>query len=283
MITIATPASSASAAFEYRPFVTTSPSPRPPIRPAITTSESANMIVWLTDEQQLLARERQLHLEERLQRRRAQRLRGLDRVGGHAADAERRDPDGRRDGVDHRADDRRGRADREQDHDRHQVGERGHDLHRVEHRRDARGGRARSARRTRRAACRSSSERTTAASISASVWMLGSHSPISANATNAASTMSPARQPPKRQHEQRAGGGGADPRQPLERVGERGDEPVGERAEAVEDREDEVRVLRGALVEQPALQVVEVLGQLRSTSARPATGTRRAAARRRPA
>ena len=49
MITIATPASSASAAFEYSPFVTTSPSPRPPIRPAITTSESANMIVWLTD------------------------------------------------------------------------------------------------------------------------------------------------------------------------------------------------------------------------------------------
>ncbi len=29
--------------------MTTSPSPLPPIRPAITTSESANMIVWLTD------------------------------------------------------------------------------------------------------------------------------------------------------------------------------------------------------------------------------------------
>jgi hypothetical protein len=29
--------------------VTTSPSPWPPIRPAITTSESANMIVWFTD------------------------------------------------------------------------------------------------------------------------------------------------------------------------------------------------------------------------------------------
>ena len=28
--------------------MTTSPSPLPPIRPAITTSESANMIVWLT-------------------------------------------------------------------------------------------------------------------------------------------------------------------------------------------------------------------------------------------
>ena len=38
------------------------------------------MIVWLTDEQQLAARERELHLEERLRRRRAQRVRGLDGV-----------------------------------------------------------------------------------------------------------------------------------------------------------------------------------------------------------
>ena len=45
MITIAMPASSASEALEYRPLVTTSPRPCPPIRPAITTSESANMIV----------------------------------------------------------------------------------------------------------------------------------------------------------------------------------------------------------------------------------------------
>ena len=49
MITIAPPASSASDALEYSPLVTTSPSPRPPIRPAITTSESPNMIVWLTE------------------------------------------------------------------------------------------------------------------------------------------------------------------------------------------------------------------------------------------
>ena len=42
------------------------------------------------------------------------------------------------------------------------------------------------------------SESATAASISASVWMLGSHSPISANERNAARTISAARQPPKR-------------------------------------------------------------------------------------
>ena len=42
------------------------------------------------------------------------------------------------------------------------------------------------------------SESTTAANMSASVWMAGSHRPISANEMNAASTVSPARQPPKR-------------------------------------------------------------------------------------
>ena len=42
------------------------------------------------------------------------------------------------------------------------------------------------------------SENETAANISASVWMLGSHSPISANEANAARTISPARRPPKR-------------------------------------------------------------------------------------
>ena len=42
------------------------------------------------------------------------------------------------------------------------------------------------------------SENETAANISASVWMLGSHNPISANEANAARTISPARRPPKR-------------------------------------------------------------------------------------
>ena len=42
------------------------------------------------------------------------------------------------------------------------------------------------------------SDSSTAADISASVWMLSSQSPMSANETNAAATMSAARQPPKR-------------------------------------------------------------------------------------
>ena len=48
MITIAIPPRMASAGFEYSPLVTTAPRPPPPIRPAITTIESANRIVWLT-------------------------------------------------------------------------------------------------------------------------------------------------------------------------------------------------------------------------------------------
>ena len=42
------------------------------------------------------------------------------------------------------------------------------------------------------------SDSSTAASISPSVWMLSSHSPISANETNAKNTISAARPPPKR-------------------------------------------------------------------------------------
>ena len=49
MTTITNPARSASAGYEFSPLVTVSPSPLPPIRPAITTIESANRIVWLTE------------------------------------------------------------------------------------------------------------------------------------------------------------------------------------------------------------------------------------------
>ena len=48
MITIAIPPRIASAGFVYSPLVTTAPSPPPPIRPAITTIDRANRIVWLT-------------------------------------------------------------------------------------------------------------------------------------------------------------------------------------------------------------------------------------------
>ncbi len=49
MTTITRPASRASAGYELRPLVTTSPSPLPPISPAMTTIESANRMVWLTE------------------------------------------------------------------------------------------------------------------------------------------------------------------------------------------------------------------------------------------
>ena len=46
--TITIPARIASAGYEFSPLVTTSPSPLPPMSPAMTTIESANRIVWLT-------------------------------------------------------------------------------------------------------------------------------------------------------------------------------------------------------------------------------------------
>ncbi len=134
--------------------MTTSPRPRPPIRPAITTSDSANMIVWLTDSSSWRRASGSCTLKSVWARRGAERARRLHRVAGDAADAERRDAHGRRDRVDHRADHGRRRADREEDHDRHQVGERGHDLHRVEHRRDPAVEALASGRRTRRSGSR---------------------------------------------------------------------------------------------------------------------------------
>ena len=54
----------------------------------------------------------------------------------------------------------------------------------------------------------------------------------------------------------------ARPGEPEQRVVERRHQPLGERAEAVEDREDEVRVLGRALVEEPGLELVQALRQL---------------------
>ena len=89
-------------------------------------------------EQQHPAGERELHLRQHLAPGRAHRCGSLDGVRRHAADSERGDAHGWRDRVDHRRDDRCRRADREQDHHGHQVGERRHDLHRVEEGRDRR-------------------------------------------------------------------------------------------------------------------------------------------------
>ena len=71
--------------------------------------------------------------------------------------------------------------------------------------------------------------------------MLSSQSPDSANVANAASVTSAARTPPKRQHEQRAGGGRTEPGQPEQEPVEPVDEVVDGRREAVEEREDELR------------------------------------------
>ncbi len=84
-------------------------------------------------EQQHPPRERELHLREHLPARRAHRRRRLDGVRRDAADPERGDPDGGRNRVDDRRDDGGGVADREEEHDRHQVREGRNDLHRVEH------------------------------------------------------------------------------------------------------------------------------------------------------
>ena len=84
--------------------------------------------------------------------------------------------------------------------------------------------------------------------------MLSSHSPIRANETNAANTISAARQPPKRSTIEHARRDRAGPGEPEQHVVDRGNQPLGERAEAVEDREDDVRVLGRALLEQPGLE-----------------------------
>ncbi len=207
------------------------------------------MIVWLTDSSSCRRASGSCTLKSVCARVAPNALAASTVSRGDAADAERGDAHGGRDRVDHRADHRRRRADREQDHDRHQVGERGHDLHRVERRRDARGGSARErpatiADRHRR----STSESSTAASISASVWMLSSHSPISANETNAASD-DQRRAASRRSAARSATDAAIVPTQVSHSSTSvmRRDEPVGERAEAVEDREDDVRVVGGAL------------------------------------
>ena len=178
MITIATPARIASAGLVFSPFVTTPPRPGPSISPAITTIESANRIVWLTERSSIRRASGSCTFVSTCRRVEPSAVRRLDRVRRHAADAERRDPDRRRDRVDHRRHDRRARADREQDHDRHQVGERGDDLHRVEHRRDRARGSGRSGRRAIPSGTPTASESAAAANMSANVCTASSQSPM---------------------------------------------------------------------------------------------------------
>ena len=60
----------------------------------------------------------------------------LDDLARHAASASMRDPHHRRHGIDDGGDQRRDRAEAEQEQDRQQIGEDRHGLHQVEDRRD---------------------------------------------------------------------------------------------------------------------------------------------------
>ena len=113
-----------------------------------------------------------------------------------------------------------------------------------------------------RSARRPERERTTAASIRASVCMLSSQSPMRATNTNAANTVSAGRGPPKRNTTITPAGHHARPGEPEQHVVDRRHQPLGERPEAVEDREGDVRVLGRALAEQPGLELVQALRQL---------------------
>ena len=159
------------------------------------------MIVWLTASTIVAPGHRQLDLAQHLPAGRAQRRGRLDGRRRHLADAQRRDPDRGRDRVDHRGDGRRRRADQEQQGHRREVGERRHDLHDVEDRRDERREPLARGRRGSRAGRRSATE-STAASVSASVSMLSSHRPSSPSDTKPPTAS--AREPPARRPGSRA-------------------------------------------------------------------------------
>ncbi len=105
-----------------------------------------------------------------------------------ASDPERGDPDGRRDRVDERGDRGRRRTDEEQQGHRREIGERRHDLHDVEDRRDQAAEALGCGRPGSRAGSRSPATITTAASIRARVAMLGSHRPRMPSAAKPADT-----------------------------------------------------------------------------------------------
>ena len=80
------------------------------------------------------------------------------------------------------------------------------------------------------------SESPTAENISASVWMLSSQSPLSANIANAASAQIAARTPPKRSDDERRRRRCADPGHPVQEARQPGDEVVEEVAKPLNAR-----------------------------------------------
>ena len=110
------------------------PGPGAPMSAVMTTIESAIMIVWLTPMPIVRRASGSWTLVRTCQRVEPSETAASTVVGRHPADAERGDPDRRRDRVDERRDRRRRRADQEEQGDRGEVGERRHDLHDVEDR-----------------------------------------------------------------------------------------------------------------------------------------------------
>jgi hypothetical protein len=198
-------------------------------------------------EEQLAPRQRQLHLEERLGLRRAQRAGGLDGVGGDAADTERRYPHRGRDRVDHRADDRGRRAHGEQDHHGHQIGEGGDDLHGVKRRGDrpqkaliAPGEHAERHADRKRERHRRQHQRKRLNAL-----LPEAHQREGDKGSRHQQRGAPAA---KAENDENGSGQDARPGQPQQHIVERRHEPVGKGPKAVEDREDDVATLRRALV-----------------------------------
>ena len=120
------------------------------------------------------------------------------------------------------------------------------------------------------------SERPTAASISASVCMLASHRPISANERERPDDPRAGAPAAEAQGDERPGSRRADPRQPEEQAVEPLDEVVHEGREPVEDGEHEARILGVPLVEQPGLEARRGARERVPRRGSPATGTRAA-------
>ena len=216
----------------------------------------------LVDRQEQLApRQRELHLEQRLRLGGSEGAGRLDRVGRDPPDAERGDAHRGRDRVDHRADHRGGRADGEQDHHRHQVGERRDDLHGVERGRDGAQDAFPAAGQDpdRHADQEGEDDRRQHQGERLHALLPEPHEGERDERREHGERRSRAAEA---QHHDHARRHHARPGEPEQHVVDRRHQPLGERPEAVEDREGDVRVLGRALAEQPGLELVQALRQL---------------------
>ena len=213
-------------------------------------------------EQQRPPCQRQLHLLQNLALGRSHRLRGLDRVRRHTTDPERGDANRRRDGVDHRGDHGRAWPDGEEEHDRHEVGERRDDLHGVEHRAD---GAVEALGPARHDSERDADDERQGDGRQHQRKRLHALEPEPAQGERGECGGGPDRslQPTETQGDEHAHDCCADPRHPAEQPRQPPHEVVEERGEVVERLDDHARVVGVPLVDEPRLEVVEVGRQLR--------------------